>query len=93
MYGFQQHNLTNQQYYDRFNTKVNVGEYIGITRQHRFLIEDTTQETLKIQFDKLSSDEQPEVRKDTEERYLSYIFPTRWKVIKYKDSIRNKNSV
>ena len=43
LYGFQQHNLKNEQNYERFNTKVYAGEYIGITRQHRVLTEDTAQ--------------------------------------------------
>ena len=63
LYGFNQHNLTNEQFYDRFNTKVDVGEVIGITRQHRVIMEDMAQETLK-KFDDLSSDEKLEVRKD-----------------------------
>ena len=43
LHGFQQHNLNNKQYYDRFNTKFDVLEAISITRQHRFLKEDTSQ--------------------------------------------------
>ena len=43
LHGFQQHNLTNKQYYERFNTKVYGVESISITRQHRFLTEDTAQ--------------------------------------------------
>ena len=39
LYGFHKHNLTNEHYYERFNTKVDVGESIGITRQHRVLME------------------------------------------------------
>ena len=47
LYGFNQHNLKNEQYYERFNANIDVGEAIGITRQHRFLMEYTAQETLK----------------------------------------------
>ena len=47
LYGFNKHNLTNEQYYEQFNTKVDVGEAIGITRQHCVLMEDTVQETFK----------------------------------------------
>ena len=74
LYGFNQQNLTNEQYYEQLNTKTDVGEANRITRQHHVLMEDTAQETLKKFYD-LSSDESGEVRKDTEERYLLYIFP------------------
>ena len=47
LYGFLQHNLTNVHYYEQFNTKVDVEESISITRQHRVIKEDTTQETFK----------------------------------------------
>ena len=33
-----QHNFTNEQYSERFNTNVDVGESIGITIQHRVLM-------------------------------------------------------
>ena len=45
LYGFHQQNLTNEQYYEIFNTKIYVGEAISITRQHHLLMEDTAQET------------------------------------------------
>ena len=48
MYGFNQYNLTNEQYYEKFNTKVDVVESMGITRQQRVLIEYTAQETFKL---------------------------------------------
>ena len=41
-----QHNLTNEQYYEQFITMVDVGEPIGITIQHRVL-KYTAQERLK----------------------------------------------
>ena len=47
LYGFNQHNLTKKQYYDKCNTDVDVGEAIGITIQHHFLMEDTTQKWFK----------------------------------------------
>ena len=43
LYVFHQHNLKNEQYCDQFNTKVDVGEAIGITIQHRVLMEYTAQ--------------------------------------------------
>ena len=56
LYVFNQHNLTNEQYSDRFNTNVDVGEDICITIQYCVLTEDTAQETVKT-FDDLGSDE------------------------------------
>ena len=73
LYGFEHHNLTNEQYYAIFNDKVDVVEAIGITRQHCVIIGCMAKETLKT-FDEISSDEKLELIKDTKERYLSYIF-------------------
>ena len=73
LYGFHKHNLKNEQYYEQFYTKVDVVEDIGITRQHRVLMEEMAQEFI-FNFDDLSSDEKQEVINDTKERYLSYIF-------------------
>ena len=53
LHGFQQHNLTSEQYYELFNIKVDAGEYIGITLKHDVLMEDTAQETF-LNFDDLS---------------------------------------
>ena len=36
--------LTNEQYYNWFNAKVDIGEDIGITRKYRVLMEDTAQD-------------------------------------------------
>ena len=44
LHGFNQHNLTNENYYYQSNSKVDVGETIGITRQYRLIMEDTSQE-------------------------------------------------
>ena len=38
-YSFRQDTLTNPQWYERFNTKVDVGTSIGVTRQHKVLLE------------------------------------------------------
>ena len=40
LYGFQQRTLTNKQYYERFNTKVDVGEDISVTGQQCVRMED-----------------------------------------------------
>ena len=41
LYVFQQYTLTNEHYYKQFNTEVDAGEAIVITRQYRVVMEDT----------------------------------------------------
>jgi hypothetical protein len=73
-YSFRQENMSNPQWYERFNTKVDVGEAIGVTCQHKLLLEHVAQEQLTgttvVTFAGLTPDEQNAVRKDTEERYI-----------------------
>ena len=38
LYLFRQENLTSAQWYERFNTKIDVGTAIGVTRQHEALL-------------------------------------------------------
>jgi hypothetical protein len=79
-YSFRQpDNMNNPQYYERFNTKVDVGEAIGVTRQHKSLLEHVAQELpavggVPVTFDSLTPAQQLLVRDDAEERYLSYAF-------------------
>jgi hypothetical protein len=78
-YSFRQSdNMSNPQWYERFNTKVDVGEAIGVTRQHKALLEHLAQEqtvgTTIVTFDSLTADQQAAVRIDAEERYISYVF-------------------
>ena len=40
---FHQYNITNNQWYERFNTKVDIGSSIGVTTQHKFLLEYVAQ--------------------------------------------------
>jgi hypothetical protein len=42
-YSFKQDNLSNPQWYERFNTKVDVSGAIGVTRQHKVLLEYVAQ--------------------------------------------------
>jgi hypothetical protein len=62
-YSFRQETLSNPQWYERFNTKVDVGDAIGVTRHHKVLLEYVAQVV-----------EQQVVRDDAEERYVSYAF-------------------
>jgi hypothetical protein len=74
LYSFSQHSLTNEQWYERFNTKIDVGSAIGVTRQHKVLLEHTSQELHNKKFCDLPDTDQDDVREKAEERYLSYIF-------------------
>jgi hypothetical protein len=75
IYSLDQHSLTNEQWYERFNTKIDVGSAIGVTRQHRVLLEHVAAENGgATPFDELNEDEQKDVREKAEERYLSYVF-------------------
>jgi hypothetical protein len=64
--------LSNPQWYERFNTKVDVGDAIGVTRQHKILLEYVAQETHTSTFADLGVVEQRVVHDDAEERYVSY---------------------
>jgi hypothetical protein len=74
IYSFSQNLLTNEQWYERFNTRVDVGEAIGVTRQHKVLLEHVAAEYGTTKFDDLPTDKQKEARETAEERYLSYVF-------------------
>ena len=71
-YAFKQENLSNPQWYERFNTKLHVGEAIGMTRQHKVLLEYVAQKLYTQTFFVLTEAEQLVTREDAEERYLSY---------------------
>jgi hypothetical protein len=73
-YSFRQESLSNPQWYERFNTKVDVGEALGVTRQHRVLLDYVAMELHTQAFATLGAAEQEAVRTDAEERYLSYAF-------------------
>jgi hypothetical protein len=42
-YSFKQESLSNPRWYERFNTNVDVGEAIGVTRQHKVLLDYVAQ--------------------------------------------------
>jgi hypothetical protein len=73
-YSFRQDSLSNLQWYEHFNMKVNVGAAIGMTRQHKVLPEYVAMELHTQTFATLGAAEQQAVREDAEERYISYAF-------------------
>jgi hypothetical protein len=73
-YLFQQETMSNLQWYEKFNTKVDVGSAIGITQQHKVLLDYVAQESNTLAFTALSAEQKQAVREDAEERYISYTF-------------------
>lgn len=73
-YSYKQESLSNPQWYERFNTRVDVATAIGVTRQHKVLLEYVAQQVHSHAFDTLGDAEQQTVREDAEERYISYVF-------------------
>jgi hypothetical protein len=73
-YSFRKENVSNLQWYERFNTKVDVGDDIGATRQHKVILEYVAQETHTSAFADLGAADQRVARDDAEERYISYAF-------------------
>jgi hypothetical protein len=74
LYTFTQNSLANKQWYERFNTKIDIGTAIGVTRQHQILLENVATETGTTKFEDLTDTDQEEVRAKAEERHLSYVF-------------------
>ena len=53
-YSFHQNNLTNDQWHERSNNKVDIGSAIGVTRQQKVLLKYVAQE-LNIKYDEIST--------------------------------------
>jgi len=77
LYLFSQQTMSNKQWYKRFNTEVDVGTAIGVTRQHQALLDHVASEKTSattIIFPDLNNAKQVKVREQAEERYLAYVF-------------------
>jgi len=74
LYSFKQESLTNAQWYERFNTRVDVAKAIGVTRQHKGLLEYVAQKLHTAAYETLTEPQKIAVREDAEERYISYVF-------------------
>jgi hypothetical protein len=66
-YSFQQETMSNPQWYKKFNTKVDVGSAIGVTQQHKVLLEYMAQENHTLTFAALSAEQKQAVCEDAEE--------------------------
>ena len=73
-YSFRQEQMSNPQWYEHFNTKVDVGEAIGVTCQHKVLLEYVAQELHQQAFATLTAVEQQAIHMDAEEHYIAYAF-------------------
>jgi len=74
LYSFNQNNLSNEQWCERFNTKIDVGTAVGATRQHKVLLEHVASEKGTTKFEDLSNKEQATVHEEAEEWCLSCVF-------------------
>ena len=62
--------MTNTQWYERFNTKVDIYDSIGVTRQHKAPPEYVVQESHSLDFDSCLLDQQEALHTDSKEHYL-----------------------
>ena len=67
-----QGNMTNNEWYDRFNTKVEVAESVGVSFHFEKIWEYCAQEAHKATYILLNPDEQAAVRASAKERFLSF---------------------
>ena len=76
--------MSNPQRCKHFNTKVNVGDAIGVTHQRKSLLEGVAQEqavgTAVVTFASLTDAQQETVQKDAEERCILHValFASEW---------------
>ena len=76
LYSFSQNTQTNEVWYERFNTKVDVATAIGVPRKYSKVLQEYVATTLYPgrDFDDLDATEIEALKASTEERYLSYCF-------------------
>ena len=75
LYSFRQENLTSAQWYERFNTKIDVGKLIRVTRQNEALLYYCANEhTAGATYDTLEGVNKLIIRNNAEELYISYVF-------------------
>ena len=72
LYTFNQGSMTNPQWYEPFNTNIDVSRSIGVNQQHKALLEYVAQESHSLDFKSCTQDQQEAVRTDSEESYLYY---------------------
>ena len=73
LYSFSKNTLSNEQWYERFDTRIDVGTAIGVTRQHLVLLDHVALKA-GMSFAAQNASEQKATRETAKERYLSYVF-------------------
>ena len=91
LFSFHQNNLSNDQYYEKFNTKCDVAKAVGVTKVHRACMEHTAMDVYKNKFEELDENEKADVVEKSEERYLTYLFITHSSSVndRLKNSLRD----
>jgi hypothetical protein len=75
LFGFQQNKLSEDQWHERFNTRVAIGDTLGVNRDHMIALNYVAKERTNTEFDDVTDDDLREsIAKDARERYLAYIF-------------------
>ena len=69
---FHQGSMSNPQWYKSFNMKVDISECIGVTRQHKALLEYVMQQAHSLNFYACTEQQQAPIHIDSEECYLYY---------------------
>ena len=66
-YSFSHNTLSNEQWYERFNTKIDVVSAINLTRKHQVILSHVAEEYNK-EFEDMTPEEKKETREDAGER-------------------------
>lgn len=75
LFGFQQNKMTEDQWHERFKTKVFIGDTLGVSRDHTMALNYVAKERYKSDFEDIADEDDKElVRADAKEWYLAYIF-------------------
>ena len=72
-YKCHQGSMNNSQWYEGFNTKVDVYKSIGVNLQHKSLLEYVAQESYSLKFDSFMEEQLEAMHIDSEEIYLYYV--------------------
>ena len=64
LYNFHQNDITNNQWYKKFNTRSDVANSTRVTRQHKALLEQVVQEEHSEYFENITGEEPKIVRMD-----------------------------
>jgi hypothetical protein len=73
--GFQQGNLSNAEYYEKFNTRIDVAQTVGLNQVHPAAVDVMVKEIFPSQaYTDLTQQQQEEVDEKAAELYFSYLF-------------------